>query len=489
MKVVIAGGGTAGWLSALFISKIHPHCSVTVVENSRIGVIGTGEGSTGLLRDVIKNRIFNFGCNEKDFFHATKSIPKLGINFKNWGDKEYISPIDGSVSSTSSPDKLNLYAVANEIPNHLISYQGVRVENDSLPYVNLDDFVSNANVAYHFDGQLVGKYFKSLCNVDVIDDKIIDVVQQENGNISELILENTKIRDIDLIIDCLGFNSVFSRLDRGWIDYSKHLPVNTALPFQIKNTQIEKTQALTMSIAKNAGWMWQIPVGERYGCGYVFCNDYITETEAYDEIVQQYGEVDIIKTIAFQSGRLKELWKNNVVAVGLSSGFLEPLQATAIHTVICHLATLCFDFLNNYNIDNQGMRNLYNQKAGRYFDDFVDFLNLHYQCGNTSNEFWKYMTEKSQTDFVQNIIEISKVRAPDYNDFPKYNGAAGSSLWNPTVASLNILSKETAKDQLNFLQSKHHDNLEAMHRDAMSEILRLNGFTMKEFMINQKKYL
>jgi hypothetical protein len=488
MKVVIAGGGTAGWLSALFISKIHPHCSVTVIESTSIGVIGTGEGSTGLLRDVLKNRIWDFGCNERDFLQQTYSVPKLGINFQNWGQYNYISPIDGSVTSTSSPDKLHLYAVANNIPNHLISYQGIRAEHDKLPYINFDDFNSNGNMAYHFDGQLVGKYFKSICDVDVIDDIIIDACQNEQGNITSLVLQNTRIDNIDLIIDCLGFNSIFKKLDRGWVDYSKHLPVNTALPFQIKNKNLEKTKPLTGSIAKNAGWMWQIPVADRYGCGYVFCDEYITKDQAYEEIVRDYGEVDIIKTIKFKSGRLEQLWKNNVVAIGLSSGFLEPLQATAIHTVICHLATLCFEYINNYDIDNQGLRNLYNRRAGKYFDDFADFLSLHYQCGNTKNDFWKYMTKESATDFVKDIIDISKVRSPDYNDFPKYNGAAGASLWNPTVASLGILKNNTAKNQLDFLQQKQHDNIKALYDETTNNILSLQGKSMSDFMRNLTTY-
>lgn len=490
MKVIIAGGGTAGWLSALFISKIHSHCSVTVIENSAIGVIGTGEGSTGLLRDVIKNRIWNFGCSEKDFLHQTHSIPKLGIEFRDWGGKTYISPIDGSVSATSSPDKLHLYAVANDIPNHYISYQGVRIHHDNLPFINLDDFNSNGNIAYHFDGQKVGKYFKGLCDVDIIDDEIVDLEQDDNGNVVTLITKNQKIENIDLIIDCLGFNSIFSkRIDKGWVSYKKHLPVNTALPFQIPNIDIENTKPTTLSHAKNAGWMWQIPVGERYGCGYVFSSDYISIDEAYHEIEKQYGKVDIIKTIKFESGRVKELWKNNIISIGLSSGFLEPLQATAIHTVICHLNLLCFDFITSYDINNQGIKDLYNKKAEKYFDDFVDFINLHYQVTEQYNEFWKYMQTEAKTDFVKTVLEISRSRSMCFNDFEKYPGAAGSSLWNPTIAGLNLISPEVAKSQLNFLQSKQHDEMHIMHKVAVEGILKLKGFSMKEFMLNQKKYL
>lgn len=489
MKVIVAGGGTAGWLSALFISKIHPHCSVTVIENSSIGVIGTGEGSTGLLRDVIRNRIFDFGCSEKDFFHQTYSIPKLGIDFKDWGGKTYISPIDGSVSSVSSPDKLHLYAVANDIENHLISYQGVRIQHNNLPFINFQDFNSNGNIAYHFDGQLVGKYFKSLCDVTVVDDEIIDI-KKDGNKIVSLILKNSIIDNVDLVIDCLGFNSIISKnVNKGWISYKKHLPVNTALPFQIPNSDIENTKPLTLSQAKNAGWMWQIPVGQRYGCGYVFCEDFISIDNAYKEIEAQYGSVDVIKTIKFESGRVKDLWKDNVISMGLSSGFLEPLQATAIHTVISHLTVLCFDFINVYDIDNQGIKDLYNKRAGKYFDDFADFINLHYQCGNYSNDFWRYMQTESTTDFVKMVLEISKTRSMSYNDFDKYPGAAGSSLWNPTIAGLKILSQATAKSQLDFLQSKKYDELHVIHKEAVENILKLKGFTMKEFMANQTTYL
>jgi len=494
MKIVIAGGGTAGWLSALFISKIYPEFQVELVESSKIGVIGTGEGSTGLLNDVLTNRIWNFGCNLDDFLKTTKSTPKLGIEFSNWGVDDFISPIDGSIGSGRSPDTLTLYSIANNLPSYIISMQGLRGVNMMTQFNDRHNIKNSINGgAYHFDGQLVSQYFKSICDtVKIHDDKIVSFKQRPNGSISTLVCENTVIDNIDFIIDCLGFNSIFNKeLKTDFLDFSKNLPVNTAIPFQMENNDLTNTIPFTKSRAMDYGWMWQIPVGKRYGCGYVFNSDLISPEDAVIEVEKTlHRKITPIKTIKFTSGYLRNLWRNNVVAIGLSSGFLEPLQATAIHTVIAHLSMLCFDFLNHDSeqVQNYPGKDLYNQRAGQYYHDFADFINLHYQTPREDTEFWRYMKNESATDFVKNILSVCKARIPTHHDFNKYNFAAGASLWNPTIHALGIITSETAKKQLDFCQKKFYSDVKSTLERHITLVESEDLISIEEFYNTYSKY-
>ena len=494
MKIVIAGGGTAGWLSALFISTIYPEFEVVLIESSKIGVIGTGEGSTGLLNDVLTNRIWNFGCNLEDFLKTTKSTPKLGIEFSNWGVDDYISPIDGSAWSSRSPDNITLHAIANNLPSYITSAQGVRGVGMMTQFNDQENIKRAINGgAYHFDGQLVSQYFKSICDtVKIYDDKITSFKQRSNGSVSTITCENIVIDDIDMVIDCLGFNSIFNKeLPSEFIDFSKHLPVNTAIPFQLENNDLANTIPFTKSRAMNYGWMWQIPVGKRYGCGYVFNGDLLSPEDAVEEIENTLQrKITPIKTIKFTSGHIKQLWRKNVVAIGLSSGFLEPLQATAIHTVIAHLSMLCFDFLNHDKrlVQNYPGRDLYNVRAGQYYHDFADFINLHYQTPREDTEFWKYMKYNSATDFVKNIVDVCRARIPTHHDFNKYNYAAGASIWNPTIHALGILSPATAKKQLNFCQKKFFTNVKSTLETHLSIVQSENLLSVEEFYEIYSKY-
>ena len=494
MKIVIAGGGTAGWLSALFLSKIYPEFQVELIESSKIGVIGTGEGSTGLLNDVLTNRIWNFGCNLDDFLKTTKSTPKLGIEFSNWGVDDYISPIDGSAWSSRSPDTITLHAIANSIPSYMTTMQGLRGVNMMTQFNDRKNIKNSSNGgAYHFDGQLVSQYFKSICNtVTVYDDKITSFKQRSNGSVSTIICENVIIDDIDMVIDCLGFNSIFNKeLPSTFIDFRKHLPVNTAIPFQIENNDLTNTIPFTKSRAMNYGWMWQIPVGKRYGCGYVFNGDLISPEDAVEEIENTLQrKIKPIKTIKFTSGHIRNLWRNNVIAIGLSSGFLEPLQATAIHTVIAHLSMLCFDFLNydKQLVQNYPGKDLYNQRAGQYYHDFADFINLHYQTPRGDTEFWRYMKNESATDFVKNILSVCKARIPTHHDFKKYNYAAGASLWNPTIQALGIVTSQTAQKQLDFCQIKFPSNIKSTLERHIALVEFEDLISVEEFYNTYSKY-
>lgn len=496
MKVVICGGGTSGWLSALFLSHIHPKNEYILIESSEKGVIGTGEGSTGAFTGVVKNQPWRFNISEEEFVKETGATPKLGIEFKNWGSKNYIASIEGSMSRNGLADFYTIYSILNDLPPEHATIEGLRAKDGRIcACLNDNNSSITPGGAYHFDGVKVSKFLKKHCpNVQVIDDIITDLNMDKSNNIKTLICKSNTVDNIDLIIDCLGLDSVIANaVDKGWIDYGKYLPVNSAVVFQRPNEDLDSTKALTISTAMKYGWMFEIPVDQRYGCGYVYCDKYCTEEEIVEELESSGFEVKgKYRKINFKSGRVKHFWKNNVVSLGLSSGFLEPLQATSLHTTIAHLNILCFQSLVGNKIKKQ--QAMYNRLAARYFDHFADFVNLHYQCDRDDTEFWKYMTKKSATPYVKDLINLCKDRVPALSDYEKYTLAA-SGLWNTTLHGLGLISKENAQKQWEALEGiigvEELNNIEDEYQRHQinfnkSDVYLTNSSdvsTMKEFML------
>jgi hypothetical protein len=451
MKIIIVGGGTAGWLAALIISKRHPNHDITVTESTNIGIIGAGEGSTGSLTNIIQNITYDYGCNEKDFVEQCDVTAKLGIEFFDWSGngKSYISPIDGSITSQLPFDYTFAYSLAEyDIGKmHLCSQDGILIENNkdtlSLP---------DGPAAYHFDAHKVGKYFKKICpNVKSIDGEVLDVLLDENGFVSKLILKDKTEITADFFVDATGFSRVIcNKLGSSWHSYKDKLPVDTAMPFILKYDKNEIVKPVTKARAQKNGWMWEIPLLNRKGCGYVFSNNFLSIDNAQQEIENYLGKsIEPIKIINFDSGRLNELWIKNCLSIGLSAAFAEPLEATSIHTTITQLEDFC-----NYicptvlETCNEKAIQQYNLQHTFMYDLLKDFLVLHYHAGRSDTEFWRYVNQESMlTTQVKEIIDICKIRLPNHASFLPLLGVAGWPLWSFILAGTgNLLPKIAKKD-------------------------------------------
>lgn len=452
MKIVIVGGGTAGWLAAHCLSKAQPgQHKITVIESSEIGIIGVGEATTGLTKDLLNGVLFPYSVDIEEFIRKTEATNKMGILHKHWHKdrSSYFAPLDGSDSFTNNNDIIFKYAL------HKFGYD--KFHRASRIGLKWDDKDYAEMHAYQFDTFLVGKFFEEHClkdSIELIDDVVHDVNVNEKGDISSLILSQGHKIEADFFFDCTGFKRILmEKIGSKWISYKKYLPVDTAIPFRLKYKEGESPLPCTTATALSSGWMWDIPLQSRRGCGYVFDSSFINHEEAVAEIEQYLGHyIEPIKVIKFTSGKGDTFWKNNVLALGLCASFVEPLESTSIHNTIVQIMVFIDEFLSSekdktVTEDNQ---KAYNKNINELFEYVFNFLSLHYQGGRDDSEFWRHIKEdKIVTDYTASMISKAKNKIVGSVMFDNANPwAPGNALWNWIMAGLKIITPEQAEHEL-----------------------------------------
>lgn len=476
MKIVIVGGGTAGWVTATMWAKYTTDSDITVIESPNIPIIGAGEGSTGTLPFLIRDEWSGKSFNEIDFLRKTKGTIKLGIKLQNWkGDgKYYYSPFHGSPTYTAPIDYATMGAILKYGRADYSSLHTWMMEDGLTTFQKNGHRISQMfnNHSYHFDGVEVGKFFKEWCiqqGVKHISADVVDLDFDEREYLQSVKLSNGQIVESNYWFDCSGFNRVLmSKTKNKWISYKDNLPTNTAIPFSTpinsKNVKFE-----TLAHAMNSGWMWKIPLQQRHGCGYVFCDEFQNVDESVNELEKLLGHnVDPIKTIKFEPGRYEKIWYNNIIGVGLSSHFLEPLQATSIHISIVSVAQLLFHHMKGFvtyqHVDNR----LYNKTMSSVIDDYKDFLQMHYLTGREDTPFWKFITNELKiTDKNQEFINISKFRTLGLGDMQNIIGSAGFPLWVHILDNAGLYLRESIEWELqHFGQTqKAYDEIDMLKKN------------------------
>jgi tryptophan halogenase len=442
MNITIVGGGTAGWLSAYFIVNAQPGMhNVTVVESSAIGILGAGEGSTGLLRDLMSGYFFPTDISIDEFMEATDSTPKLGIRHTGWAkDSDYFAPIDVSDSGFKITDYLFKYV--------LFRYGNQNVHKVSRLGLDYEQGIYNGLGAFHFDAHKVGQFFKAQAEkkgVKTIDAVITDVKVTEDEFVSSIVLDSGEEIFSEFFIDCSGFNKILnSKLGVKWVDYSDVLPMNTAMPFLLDYQDGEQFVAETKATALSSGWMWDIPLRYRRGCGYVFDKNFITETEAQKEVEEYLGRsITPLRFLSFTPGHLEHFWKNNVLSLGLSSAFVEPLEASSIHNTIAQLGFFVKEFLLASLEDTITPMNqeVYNQRATFLNKITIDFISLHYQGGREDSAFWRHIKDnKIMTKNTEMLLEKAKSKLPGYVMMEGMWGSHSIPLANYILAGMNLIT-------------------------------------------------
>ncbi len=465
MKIVIVGGGTAGWLASLFLANRNKRpdgfvpFDITVIESSKIPIIGAGEGSTGLLLDVLNKKLKRLeGLSEKEFAEKTNATIKLGLDCRNWnGDgKSFFEPLQPTQTFPDSVD-IDFLLASVYADSHLASPTGPMWEHNKVPFYSIN-FNPTGGYSYHFDAHKVGQYFKEVAlknGVKHIDAEVGNFdVNPNTGNLESVeLFESKEVMTADLWFDCTGFSrQLINSVGGGWVDYSKWLPVNKAFTYFWPYEDGEQIKPQTLAWAMPNGWMWQIPTQERYGCGYVYCDKFVSDEQAHKELEEVTGrKITPNRVIEFTAGRVEEAWKANVIAVGLSSNFLEPLEATSIHSTIVQL-----DLFTNYYIDAEIDKTLYDTARKRYnkivadmVDSYKELIQHHYMTKREDSEFWRYYkNEVPKLEAVTDVIDICKYRSPNYKDFSNVFGSGGWGVTSYILTGLGHLTKRVCADTL-----------------------------------------
>ena len=434
MEIVVAGGGTAGWLTALYAQHICPNDNITLIESEDIGILGAGEGSTPQLPWML----CGLGISENELIKYANATFKMGISFENWrGDgKKYFhnfQVLDSNLSPYNFTPKKNRltsgladngqqYAYINAIANGEtmddISLVSKLAYNNKSPFVNEKGKVSFvSNYSYHFDASLLAKFLRMKAEergVKRIEGKITDIISNEDGGVELIKCGDIEVKS-DFVFDCTGFARLFIGKHFGveWKSYQDKLKVNTAIPFFLPKS--DTLPPYTKAIAMKYGWMWQIPLQNRWGCGYVFDDKYINVEQAKKEVEEMVGqEIKINKIIPFDAGAYITPWVKNCIAVGLSSMFTEPIEATSIWMIITQLRNLTSDTIHNLNADEIAD---YNELIGNTSDSILDFLQFHYNTDRNDTDFWKdYQKRTTLSPKMKKRISNWKRRTPTAMD-------------------------------------------------------------------------
>jgi tryptophan halogenase len=399
-SVVVVGGGTAGWMSAALLARaLGKTVSIHLIESDEIGTVGVGEATIPQIRN------FNafLGLDENAFLAATQGTIKLGIQFVGWrGPGQSYLHAFGEIGRQLGVVPFHHYWLAggdqgqaHDLWDYSLNAQAAyagRFGRGARPAPTGGAAGEALTYAFQFDASLYARYLRGHAEqhgVVRIEGKILGAdLREPDGFVRSVTLESGQVVAGDLFIDCSGFRGILieQALKTGYDDWSDLLPCDRALAVPTANTG--PPRPYTQAIAHAAGWQWRIPLQHRTGNGHVFCSRFISEDEATATLMANLEGEPLAepRLLKFTTGRRKAFWNRNVVALGLASGFMEPLESTSIHLIQSGLSRL----LNLFPDRSFAQRDIdeYNRQAGLEFARIRDFLVLHYWANQREEPFW-----------------------------------------------------------------------------------------------------
>ncbi|MGH8061671.1 MAG: tryptophan halogenase family protein [Pseudoxanthomonas sp.] len=395
-KVVIAGGGTAGWLAAATLShQFRDLLDITLVESEQIGTVGVGESTVPTIRAF--HRFLQI--DEQEFLRTVAGTFKVAISFENWrrpGDR-FIHPFGVTGQSTLAcafhhfwldSQRRGMQSELGDFCLETVAARGDLFGQPQQPQVNY---------AYHFDASLYARFLRRMAEdrgLKRVEGKIREVRQHpQSGDVEALVLEDGQVVEGDLFIDCTGFRGLLieQTLHTGYEDWNRWLPSDRAVAVQTESTG--SPVPYTRAIAHEAGWRWHIPLQHRNGGGLVFSSRHMSDDEARAKLLRDVGATPIKDPwlVPFRTGRRLKAWNKNVVSLGLASGFIEPLESTSIHLTISAIVRLVqlfpFDGIPSSLVD------LYNNASRAEMEHVRDFIILHYHATQRDEPMWKECRE------------------------------------------------------------------------------------------------
>ncbi|CAM8639008.1 Flavin-dependent halogenase [Burkholderiales bacterium] len=420
-RVVIAGGGTAGWMMAALMSKLlGKGLSITLVESEELGTVGVGEATIPALL-TFHNLL---GINEAEFMAETNATFKLGINFEGWKNvgEDYFHSFGstGNDHWSAGFQHFWLKGRASGLAQTYTDYNPETVAAFSNRFAHVQN--NGLNYAYHLDAGRYAAYLRRMSEshgVRRVEGKIAQVLKHENqtepnkvGDICALQMEDGSRIEGDLFVDCTGFRSLLlgQALGVGYEDWSYWLPCDRAVAVQ--TTSVREAWPYTRSIAHPFGWQWRIPLQHRVGNGMVYSSRELSDADAPDMLARNVEGELITKPrlIKFTPGQREKVWERNCIAVGLASGFVEPLESTSIHLIQRSAIRLMQLFprtgIQQADIDE------FNLQSKRELEHIRDFIVLHYHVNErTDSALWKHVREMSILPSLRHRIDLFKESA------------------------------------------------------------------------------
>ncbi len=419
--IVIVGGGTAGWMTAAALSSmLNGRYNIRLVESDEIGIVGVGEATIPMIQRF--NRVV--GIDENEFMRETMGSFKLGIEFVNWGrlGERYMHGFGrmGQDLATVPFDQYwhKMRALGKAAP--LEEYSITRMAAKAGRFMPARTDVPNSPLgdiayAYHFDASLYAKYLRALSEargVTRIEGKITRAIQREpDGFIESIELESGQRVEGELFIDCSGFRGLLieQALETGYEDWTHWLPADRALAVPCESAP--SITPYTRATAHKSGWQWRIPLQHRTGNGHVYCSRFISDDEAAATLLANLDGRALAepRLIKFQTGMRKQAWNRNVVAIGLSSGFLEPLESTSIHLIQSSIARLVELFPDRRFSDVD--RAEFNRQSRFEYERVRDFIILHYHLNQrTDSAYWLECANMAIPETLRQKMDLYRSR-------------------------------------------------------------------------------
>jgi tryptophan 7-halogenase len=474
-KIVIVGGGTAGWMAAAATARfIGAQYSITLVESDAIGTVGVGEAT------IPQIHIFNsaLGIDEAEFVRATQGTFKLGIEFADWlrpGHK-YIHAF-GDIGRPLGLLEFHHYwlrgqalGVNQGLDAYSVSATAAYANKFANSVPGLNGGAAPVTYAYHFDAGLYATYLRHFAEglgVTRHEGRILSVEQNnENGHVQSVTLEHGATISGDLFIDCSGFRGLLieEALKTGYDDWTHWLPCDRALA--VPCASVPKLTPYTRSTAKKAGWQWRIPLQHRTGNGIVYSSQHLGDDEASAILLDGLDGEALADPhpIAFKTGKRKKFWNKNVVSLGLSSGFMEPLESTSIHLIQSGieriLKFLPYGEIRDVDVDS------YNTQSAFEFEAIRDFLILHYHANERSEPFWRDCREMDIPDSLNDKLELYRANGRIFRFNDELFTQTG---WLQVMAGQGITPKgyHPLADQLSHEELSEFMALTRTHTDKL----------------------
>ena len=477
-SLCIVGGGTAGWMAAALLSNIYKgtDIKITLVESPDIATIGVGEATVPSFMAFLASA----KINPKEFIEATAGTFKLGIRFENWYQKEHVffHPFGKIGRSLDGHDfyQLWLKTLAQGEPTRLMDHSPAAIMAEQHRFMveaQLQNTpLANYGYALHLDAVMAARYLRTIALVNGvmrIESTVNAIALDQREFIEAITLMDGQKVTADFFVDCTGFKGLLieETLKVGYEDWSHYLPCNRAVAVQTENAG--EPPPYTVACARAAGWTWRIPLQHRTGNGYVFASDYCSDDEATHTLLSAVeGKlINEPRIIPFVTGKRKKIWHKNCLALGLASGFLEPLESTAIHLIYKGLANFIRQFPDK-DFDPL-LEQQFNERMDKDYLEVRDFIILHYCTSRRDDtDFWRRCKNMAMPESLEQKINIFRQRGQlNFSDEDLFVGPS----WYSILEGMNIRPK------------KYHPLVDALDSQKLAQSLSQGAKAIRETVI------